>query len=271
MQTKLGDLNTNLAELVMLGAIPGASRWSKYGAGTVTTEWSTIHSAGLNPGLYQYLTVPEKLGFASTDPDDAFGGTGAETIIVYGLDQDMKQVHEIVQMNGQTPVESFYTYFRISRIINISKEPHNIQGQLYAGPYGGVWIGGEPDNILAHVNDGYNQTQLCIYSVPPKYNLLVYTLSMTCGSKDVEIGAYIRPDVEPSGNPLPVFANKVPYELSAGSSILTNVQNIPFMIPAGAEFEMRGRALLSSTRVTVNVSGLLIPEAHFSEYKEFYL
>jgi len=256
-----GDLNMTLPHMVAAGQFPGALEWRKFGAGTVTTSWSTVYSAGANPGLYQYMSAPEKVSVASTDTDDALGGTGGEFVSIEGLDEDLNMLSEIILLDGQTPVESTYVYIRVMRVENVSTQ--DIQGQCYVGPSSASWLGGEPDHILGHINDGYNQSQLALYTVPKEYTLMVDNFVVTTAAKEGEVGVYIR-GTGLLDLPLTVFANKVPFEI-AGAIVISTAHH-PFMIPSGAEFEIRARASQASMRVTANMTGILMPNRYFPKH-----
>lgn len=251
---KFGDLDLTLPELVRLGYFPGAEPWGKFGAGTVTTSWSTIYSAGADPGLYQYLTEAKLIAVASTDVDDAFTGTGCKFVTIEGEDANMNFQSETIQTDGQTPVSSTKEFLRVTRVEN--KSDQDCQGQLYVGAADDTWVGGEPGTILGHINDGYNQSQMALYTVPKGFDLWVYNATFSSANKEGEIGLYVRSHGFLS-IPKTVFANKVPYEI--GGFLPVNVQRVPFVIPEGTEFEIRGKATTGSMRVTVNMSGVLMP------------
>lgn len=261
MLGKQGELNLSLPEMVDLGYFPGAERWNKFGAGIVGTTFNTVYSAGASPGLYNYLPkgVNKKLKLASTDIDDTSGGAGGSKIIIYGQDAEQNRFNEIVILNGQTPVETLKEYNYIYRMQNLSEE--DVQGQVYAGPTDAVWVGGEPDHILGHINDGYNQSQMALYRVPKGYRLMIYNLILTSGNKEGEAGLYVRSGINPEGS-LTCFANKVPYEING--VIPVNVQGIPFSLPYGAEFEIRAKSAVGTMRITANMSGVLMPERYFN-------
>ena len=255
--------NLTVPEQVQAGLWPGAMTWSKFGVGLVTTAWSTVYSAGSDPGLYNWDELdlnPRRVAIASTDPDDTLLGTGAKFIYIEGTGIDHSISSETIELNGQTPVESVYEYNSIYRMENTSDQ--DLQGQCYTGAFDAVWVGGEPDVVIGHINDGYNQSQMVLYRVPAGFRLMVYRVTITSKNKEGEAGFYIRSNGHKEGVPKTVFANKVPYMLSGGP-IPVDVQRLPFTIMHGFDIELRAKSDLSTMLIACNLTGVLMPEHYF--------
>jgi hypothetical protein len=63
---------------------------------------------------YPWDWTPAQLSFASTSPNDTFGGSGANVLYVSGLDMNYLTVNETIQLNGTTPVITQNTYTRVN-------------------------------------------------------------------------------------------------------------------------------------------------------------
>ena len=99
---------------VALGRRQGATTWNKFGYNSdldVGTE--VIASFG---GTFTPLTTATTLTIVSTDTDDDDGGTGCNSIVVYGIDSNRDSVIEVVTMNGTTNVVTTSTWLGINRI-----------------------------------------------------------------------------------------------------------------------------------------------------------
>lgn len=258
----LADNTLTVPEQVQAGMWPGAETWSKFGVGNVTTNWSTVYSAGADPGLYDWDTLdqnPRRIAVASTDPDDNTLGVGAKFVSVEGTDQNQERYTEIIPLTGQTPSESVGVFSSVYRMENISDQ--DMQGQCYAGAFDAVWTGGEPDAIVAHINNGYNQSQMVLYRVPKGYRVMVYRATITTKNKEGESGFYFRSNGH-GKTPKTVFANKIPY-LMNGAPIEIDVQRMPFTVPFGVDLELRAKADLSTMLIACNLTGILMPERYF--------
>lgn len=262
MLGRLGDLNLSIPELVEMGYFPGAKPWTKFGVGNVTTAWSTVFSAGADPGLYIYHLdiTPATISVASDDTDDDDGGTGCELVQITGLDANLDEQEEIIVMNGQSPASGSKIFRRIHRIENVSEQ--DAQGQIYVGTSTGGWTLGVPNEILGHLDNGYNQSQMVLYTVPRGYRLMFFNGQATTAGKAGEFGFYIRSHGH-GATPKTVFANKVPYFIDGFVAI--DSQRVPFVLPYGAEFEVRARADSASMFIAVNLNGVLMPERYFQK------
>lgn len=258
------EVATSLPEAVALGAIPGAKEWSKFAFGQVGTTLATIYSSTITADLYTYMSTPETVSIASTDPADTLGGLGAERIIIYGYDADGKRQNEVITLNGQTPTPSTKVYSRIYRAFNISKTGHDVLGQVYVGPTSATWTAGEPDHDLAHINNGNNQTQMGVDTVPEGYYLLGYNLVIaTDSARKVEIQLVARSaDLTDLSN-CSVFSTKANW-LHFQDKTNVPISRNPFVLPELTDFEFRGIASQGSDSVSVNASGILIPKRYIT-------
>ena len=107
---------TNYHYEVAMGKRQGRTTWNKFGynidVDTASTE--TIWSVG---GNHTILTTASTLTVVSTDANDITStGTGAQSIVVYGVDANNLSQIEVVQMNGTTNVVTASTWLGINRV-----------------------------------------------------------------------------------------------------------------------------------------------------------
>lgn len=127
---------------------------------------------------YPYQTAPFTPSFASTDVDDTNGGTGAWTIVVEGNDVEGNQQSETITLNGQTPVSSTLEWSSVYRM-------YTDKAGSETGAEGFISCGlppftlGVPDVTLALIDDGNNQTQMALLTVPKGYYCLVTSITYT--------------------------------------------------------------------------------------------
>jgi hypothetical protein len=109
--TKIYDFDTEVAR----GNVRNAATWNKWGYNndidTGTEE--IIASWG---GAWSPPTTAETIDFVSTDANDTSGGTGLNSIVIYGIDEDRTSIIEVLTLDGLTPVTTTNTYFGINRV-----------------------------------------------------------------------------------------------------------------------------------------------------------
>lgn len=79
-----------------------------YSASITTTE-SVVQPGG---GTYTFLDNAEKLVIVSDSADDTFGGAGAGSLFIRGLDANHNNQSEVIVLNGLTPVTTVNSYLR---------------------------------------------------------------------------------------------------------------------------------------------------------------
>lgn len=112
---------------VALGRRQGATTWNKWGYNAdIDIGTETVWSVG---GTFTRMTTARTLSVVSTDTNDTSAGTGAQSIIIYGVDANWKSQTVVVTMNGTTPVVTAETWMGVNRMA------------IYAAGSGGVNAG----------------------------------------------------------------------------------------------------------------------------------
>lgn len=147
---------------IAAGLYRGYSIVNKFGRNTdVDTGPEDVIIAGGTYAGFPIDPTAETLEILSTDTDDTDGGSGAQTIQVYGLDANWEEQNEIVTMNGTAGVTTSGTYVRCHRAVVRS-----------AGASGGnegtitVRHSSTTANIFATIDPGFNQTLQAVYTTP---------------------------------------------------------------------------------------------------------
>jgi hypothetical protein len=96
---------------VALGNIDGATLVNKFGAGNLTTTLLPIDQ----DNTYPTPTTATALEFVSSSTDDDVAGTGAQKIIIQGLDANWDEVTQEIDTNGTTPVAIPTSLIRLYR------------------------------------------------------------------------------------------------------------------------------------------------------------
>ena len=141
--------------------------------GTEETVWA-------QGGNYPWIDSAVTMFVSSSSVNDASGGTGANTIIIQGLDEDYNEIEETVVLNGQTQVATQLSYLRVYRaFVTLAGSSGTSGGTIYIGSSGAT--GGVPNGtIYANLGLG-NQTQIAAYTVPAGYTLYLDDINFTAG------------------------------------------------------------------------------------------
>jgi hypothetical protein len=93
---------TNYHYEVALGKWNNNTTWNKWGYNAdIDTTTATVWS---KQGLFTRLTSASGVTVVSTDVNDTAGGTGAQSIIIYAIDENFLTKIFVVTLNGTTPV-----------------------------------------------------------------------------------------------------------------------------------------------------------------------
>ena len=141
----------------------------------VNGDEETVWAQG---GNMTYPTSAVTMFVSSTSANDANGGTGANSILIQGLDENYDEIEETVFLNGQTQVATQLAYLRVYRaFVTLAGTGGTSGGTIYVGSSGAT--GGVPNTtVYANLSFG-NQTQIAAYTVPAGYTLYVDDINFT--------------------------------------------------------------------------------------------
>ena len=156
-----------------------------------TLGYRTLYKFGYNPdvngdeetvweqgGNYPWLDSAVTMFVSSTSVNDTSGGSGANTILIQGLDENYVEIEETVTLNGQTQVTTQLSYLRIYRaFVTLAGSSGTSGGIIYVGSSGAT--GGVPNGtVYANLSIG-NQTQIAAYTVPAGHTLYLDEINIT--------------------------------------------------------------------------------------------
>ncbi len=148
------DYNTEVA----LGLRQGHTLWNKFGYNQDVDDGTEVVASW--GGTFTPLTTATTLTIASTSTADDDGGTGTNSIVVYGIDANRDAVIEVVTMNGTTDVVTTSTWLGINRVAMFLCG----SGQVNAGTINITATTG--GSQMAQLPLGGGVTQQCIFHVP---------------------------------------------------------------------------------------------------------
>ena len=149
----LSHIATNTGDSVLNNTV-----WNKFGYNQdIDTGTEVIASWG---GMFEPLTTATTLTISSLSANDTNGGTGCNTIVVYGIDSDRNEVIEVVNMNGTTDVVTASTWLGINRVAMFLCG----SGKINEGTIN--ILATSDSSIMAQMPAGEGVTQQCIFHVP---------------------------------------------------------------------------------------------------------
>lgn len=160
---------------------------------------TTIKTVWEGPGIYVYPPSATQMTISSSDANDTSAGTGMRQITVEGLDADYNPISETIILNGQTPVTTVNSYFRVQGIgmrgIDVGATGSN-EGDIYMG-VGTVTLG-IPATIYNLISATENSSHSGFFTIPAGFKGYFYGVEVSSpAGKPLEIGGFIK-----NGNPV---------------------------------------------------------------------
>ena len=201
---------------------------------------------GFNAVSAETITVSS----SSTDDINAVG-IGAWLIQLIGLDNEFKEISEVLSLNGTTEVTSLLSYRRcsVARILTAGTEGHNV----------GVITGGQSlttDNIFFVMPEESNRTLICAYTVPFGKKAFVTSGFATLAKKG-QASSEIKVSARVLGSVFQVvewFAVD-----GAGSSYVNRDFEIPLIgVPTGTDIRVQADTDTNNTGVAAGLEIILV-------------
>lgn len=151
---------------IAMGRRSGTTLWNKFGYNSDIDSASTEVLASFG-GTFTPLVTASTLRFVSTSANDTSGGTGANSLIVWGVDANRDEQIEIVTLNGTTNVDTVTTWLGINRVsIYLSGSTLNNVGTITITAVTG-------GSTQAEMPIGQGTTQQCILFIPNNHTALM--------------------------------------------------------------------------------------------------
>lgn len=251
------------------GLVPNHDLMHKYGrclmptANTETDCWSGASTGFLT---YPYPTSAVALEVASTSANDTAAGTGARTLLIYGLDENYDEVQMLVTLNGQTPVSVSQTCIRVFRalVLEVGSVGTNV-GDIWIADAATTWTAGVPATNtykLAHIAAGHGQTETALYTVPAGYTgyFTRTTTSMFAALNRTSLTRYyVRNYNEDSTNNYNSWRNLGELALSSSSDCMETYEiGEPIMTPEKSDFRVTVESSTTSSEMNVRYNFILV-------------
>ncbi len=155
---------------LVFGRIPNfASNFIAMDNSIVGTTEQTILQGGVVAS--NQVSLPASLrtmSIASSSANDTIAGTGAQKVFIFGLDAEYNSVASLVEMNGQTEVDTGVQFFRVSDcLIQQSGSSNKNEGIIYVSDDTDTFTSGVPQNRIYDLIDvGHGLSKSGVYTVP---------------------------------------------------------------------------------------------------------
>jgi hypothetical protein len=172
---------------VARGLVAGVSRVNKFGAApsgvqTTTTDIWTRADATPTQQIWIAPTQARIHAIVSTSVQDAAGGTGAASVIVYGLKTwASAETNETITLTGTNPVNTVNSYVIIHRMKAVAQASTTNVGVNVGTISATAATDGTITAVIGVNSDGNGdgQTEMAIYGVPSGYTF--YLKRWSCG------------------------------------------------------------------------------------------
>lgn len=233
------------------GQVYGHTPYFRFGfANSIGTTQQTIASSVAAGAAYVYPTTATVMKVSSASANDTAAGTGAQKILVVGLDANYNPISEVVILNGQTAVNTVNSYLRITYTEILAVGSGAAQaGIIYIGT--GTVTLGVPATIYWQSEVSYNNWAFAGFTVPAGYTAYITSYTITSQSLTALIN---------------VSCGLIVYEYGKGFSEIQSTARLtsngnfdrhfdyPIAISEKCDIELRAWA---TTAAAVNVTGEL--------------
>jgi hypothetical protein len=247
------QFSRQVRDMIALGAVNGWTHVSKFGH--IDDLGSSLEDIWETGGIYSWPTSASTLEAISTSADDDDGGTGAQTIVVEGLDANFDEISETITMNGvSATAATTQSFLRVNRAYVVTTGTYGI------GSAGNITIrissaGATQATINQTTADtiawDYGQTQLARYTVPANKTAFISRVAVQCeSSKRADIAFYQRQNADDVTTPF--SARRVFLSFEGLSSFAEKTFDAPIVFPEKTDIMAQARlASGANGRVTV--------------------
>ena len=234
---------------VATGKRQGRSLWNKFGHNKdVDIGTEVIASWG---GTFNPLTTATTLNIVSDSANDTTGGTGCNSIVVYGIDSNRDEIIEVIALNGITPVVTTSTWLGINRVAMFLCG----SGQVNAGEINITATTG--GSTMAQMPLGEGVTQQCIFHIPRNNNFLTEYLMINVlnKGKNAELNVRLLVYSEVSNGKQEVF--HVDIDTAVTNEPIQLNPKLPFPISEKTVMWMECTSDVANVVVNARFSGIL--------------
>lgn len=217
---------TNFVLELAKGNVPKHSLITKFGHNSDVDTGSVPEDIWGQGGTYVAPTTARVHQLVSTNVNDTSAGTGARTVLVYGIDGSYNRVTETVTMNGTSTVDTVNSYLHIHLMQVITVGSGNVNA-------GVITATAKVDaTVTCQLDTGEGQSSSSIYLVPTGYKAYVQRIRARMNNSTANSSATIGVFTKPFNNSLQL-KTKIGINNSGSSFVeLDYTDSAPFIVPA---------------------------------------
>ena len=238
---------------VALGHKTGSVLWNKFGYNSdVDVGTEVIASWG---GSFTPLTTATEITFVSSSTADAPAGTGCNSDVIYGIDENRDEVIKYYAMNGTTPVVTTGdSWLGVNRVVMFLCG----SGQTNAGTITFTAVTG--GSVMAQMPLNGGVTQQCIFHVPRNYTFISEWIRINCVNigKNADLVFKLWVWSATSNGKQEVYRTEVDTALT---NDISEDPNLPFPITEGTVIWMECTSDKADVSVNARFSGILVNNA----------
>jgi hypothetical protein len=241
---------------VARGQIQGHSSFCQFGINGAVGQ--TLETVWVGGDAYTFPASATTTTISSSNANDTSAGTGAQTVLVEGVNASYTAVSETASLNGQTGVTLTNQYLRVNRITVLTAGTGGTSaGSIYVGT--GTVTTGVPAVILNRTGSSSNESESAFYTVPAGYSAYItrWTMSSANSGPTANIATRFVLRVRPFGG---VFGYKAVYNLP-GNGIYECEAAFPLPLPEKTDIEVMALTTADSAYVSTQLQMVLIKDA----------
>ena len=248
------------------GLVPNHSVVNINGLNTDVDTGTIPETVGPLGSIYEFIAYDtgatnngaQFLRVASTSANDTESGTGANHVLIEGLDKDFKEISEVVVMNGTNAVATANQYLRLNNAQVV------LAGSLEKNA-GTITItnAANSSHDLGKIRTNVSKMQQAVYSVPANHTAYILefqgSMSRSSSSGSAALDLIIR---EPKTRATlgDNFVQSTPHTLSLqddGSRTFSKLFALPIKVPQLSDIIVRC-VYVSANNTSVNASLAII-------------
>lgn len=213
----------------------------------------TLETVWVGGDAYAFPSAATTTTISSSNAADTSAGTGAQTVLVDGLNADYDRVTEVALLNGQTGVTLTNQYLRVNKVTVLTAGTGGTSaGSIFVGT--GTVTTGVPAVVLNRTGASSNESESGFYSVPAGHSAYITRWTMSSSNNTANEATRFVLRVRPFGG---VFGYKAVYNLP-GNGIYECEAAYPVAIPEKADLEVMALTTAGAAYVTTQLQMVLI-------------
>lgn len=237
---------------VALGYVDDATLWNKFGYNSDIDSASGFEIVASFGGSFTPNVTATTLDIVSSSLNDDSGGTGCNSVVIYGVDSNWASAIEVVTLDGTTPVTTTSTWVGINRVAMFLCGT----GQTNDGTITITATTG--GRTMAAMPAGDGVTQQCLFYVPASTTFVMEYLLLgaarnASNNPFVTFKFWVYSTV--SNGIQEVFRKNIDTDISVAEEINPN---LPFPVTEKTVLWLEADTDQNDTQVTARFSGVLV-------------